>query len=146
MTRETIEKSLQKVILKDYVIFYNKESIGFVDRQDKGDSHRIAHKDFVSMLHMMNSQGRTILTIEYMSKGKQELRGYETVKNVPVKPTRDVPEYHKTQLSEILKEGHKPIRVKLQSGLESTKWMDLSEDLLLDMLYEIYHKTYEEEV
>ena len=37
MTKEAIEKSLQKVILKDYVIFYNKESIGFVDRQDKGE-------------------------------------------------------------------------------------------------------------
>ncbi len=101
MTKEAIEKSLQKVILKDYVIFYNKEGIGFVDRQDKGDSHRIAHKDFVSMLHMMNSQGRTILTIEYMSKGKQELRGYETVNNVPMKPTRDVPGYHKTYEEEV---------------------------------------------
>ena len=146
MTKEAIEKSLQKVILKDYVIFYNKESIGFVDRQDKGNSHRIAHEEFVSMLHMMNSQGRVLLTIEYMREGKQELRAYEVVREVPVKPTRDVPEYHKTQLSEILKEGHKPIRIKLQSGIASTKWMDLSEDLLLDMLYEIYNKTYEEEV
>lgn len=146
MTKEAIEKSLQKVILKDYVIFFNKESIGFVDRQDKGNSHRIAHEEFVSMLHMMNSQGRVLLTIEYMREGKQELRAYEVVKEVPVKPTRDVPGYHKRQLSEIIKEGPKPIIVKLQSGIASTKWMDLSEDLLLDMLYEIYNKTYEEEV
>ncbi len=89
-----------------------------------------------------------MLTIEFMEDGEQALKGFFVKGNkvVKPKPTRVVPDYHKQQIALVSHSMMQGIGIKLYGGSKVTKTMVLSEDLLLDILYELYHKTYEEEV
>ncbi|HKM06149.1 MAG TPA: hypothetical protein VJ869_04100 [Sphaerochaeta sp.] len=147
MTKTMIEKCLQSVVLENYTIGFQPTSVVFVDRVGE-HSFRIKHDDIISMMQELHPIGKVMLTIEFMEDGEQALKGFFVKGNkvVKPKPTRVVPDYHKQQIALVSHSMMQGIGIQLYGGSKVTKTMVLSEDLLLDILYELYHKTYEEEV